>query len=163
ATKEHLDLIIPKLRRRLMYVHLAHNDGTFPNHLPAGGGAIDFPAVFRSLNAIGYSGYVNVDYGGVPADQILADVGRGREYFATCGTDVASCARQKRSMPCLKVPYLNRLLDVEIPDANLVFDESPRNVTPTPDFDGTLRAALSRPIGTRPLRDLVKAKEKVII
>ncbi len=84
ATKEHLDLIIPKLQKRLMYVHLADNDGTFPYHLPAGRGTIDFKSVFRSLQAIGYAGYVNVDYGGVPADQILGEVRRGREFFAQC-------------------------------------------------------------------------------
>jgi nickel-dependent lactate racemase len=66
-------------------------------------------------------------------------------------------------MPRLEIPYVNRLLDVEIPDRNLVFDESPRNVPPTPDFDGTLRAALSRPIGLPPLRDLIKTGQKVII
>jgi nickel-dependent lactate racemase len=58
---------------------------------------------------------------------------------------------------------VNRLLDVEVPDRNLVFDESPRNVPPVPDFDGALRAALSRPIGSPHLRDLVKAGQKVII
>lgn len=84
ATKEHLDLVIPKLRKRLMYVHLADNDGTFPYHLPAGRGKIDFPAVFRALHAVDYDGYVNVDYGGVPPDQILEEVTKGRDYFARC-------------------------------------------------------------------------------
>ena len=74
ATKEHFDLVIPKLKKRLMYVHLADNDGTFSYHLPAGRGNIDFPAVFRSLVGAGFSGYANVDYGGVPADQILEEV-----------------------------------------------------------------------------------------
>ena len=84
ATKEHFDLIIPKLRKRLMYVHLADNDGTHSYHLPAGRGNISFPAVFQSLRNIGYDGYVNVDYGGVPSDQILSEVKKGREYFAEC-------------------------------------------------------------------------------
>jgi len=84
ATKEHFDLIIPKLKKRLMYVHLADNDGTHSYHLPAGRGNISFPAVFQSLRNIGYDGYVNVDYGGVPSDQILSEVKKGREYFAEC-------------------------------------------------------------------------------
>jgi len=44
--------------------------------LPSAGraGNIDFLSVFRSLKSIGYASYVNVDYGGVPADQILAEV-----------------------------------------------------------------------------------------
>lgn len=84
ATKEHLDLVIPKLRERLMYVHLADNDGTHPYHLPAGQGNIDFLSIFQSLKSIGYDSYVNVDYGGVPANQILAEVAKGRAYFQKC-------------------------------------------------------------------------------
>ena len=84
ATKEHLDLVIPKLQKRLVYVHLADNDGTHPYHLPAGQGNIDFPAIFQSLKSIGYDSYVNVDYGGVPADQILEEVTKGRAYFQEC-------------------------------------------------------------------------------
>jgi len=84
ATKEHIDLVIPKLRKRLMYVHLADNDGKVSYHLPAGKGNIDFPSVFGALHAVGYNGYVNVDYGGVPPDKILAEVKKGREYFAQC-------------------------------------------------------------------------------
>jgi len=84
ATKEHFSLVIPKLKRRLLYVHLADNDGTHSYHLPAGRGNINFPAIFQSLQSIGYDGYVNVDYGGVPSDQILSEVKKGREYFAEC-------------------------------------------------------------------------------
>jgi len=84
ATKEHLTLVIPKLKRRLMYVHLADNDGTSSQHLPAGRGTLDFPNIFRSLKQIGYTGYANVDFGGVPADQIWDEVRRGRDYFERC-------------------------------------------------------------------------------
>jgi sugar phosphate isomerase/epimerase len=84
ATKEHLNLVIPKLRKRLLYVHLADNDGTHPYHLPAGRGSIDFLAVFRSLKSIGYDSYVNVDYGGVAPDQILDEVKKGRAFFQEC-------------------------------------------------------------------------------
>jgi lactate racemase len=66
-------------------------------------------------------------------------------------------------MARLKIPYVNRLLEVEIPDRNLIFDESPRNVPPTPDFEGTLRSALARPIGKPPLHDLLRSRQKVII
>ena len=81
ATKEFFELVIPKLGQRLMYVHLADNDGSFSHHLPAGQGNVDFPSLFRTLKAAGYSGYTNVDYGGVPPDQIWEEVKRGREYF----------------------------------------------------------------------------------
>jgi sugar phosphate isomerase/epimerase len=84
ATKEHLELVIPKLGERLMYVHLADNDGSASYHLPAGRGNIDFESVLRSLAAIGYEGYVNVDFGGVPAGEIWDEVCRGRQYFEGC-------------------------------------------------------------------------------
>ena len=82
ATKEYFELVVPKLGRRLMYVHLADNDGSYSHHLPAGRGNVDFLAVFRTLKAAGYDGYTNVDYGGVPPDQIWEEVKRGRAYFA---------------------------------------------------------------------------------
>jgi sugar phosphate isomerase/epimerase len=83
ASKEFFELVIPKMGRRLMYVHLADNDGTAPFHLPAGRGNIDFVGVFRTLKAAGYAGYANVDYGGVPADKIWEEAKRGREYFTS--------------------------------------------------------------------------------
>jgi sugar phosphate isomerase/epimerase len=82
--REHLELVIPKLGERLMCVHLSDNHGTVADHLPAGRGNIDFCAVLRSLAAIGYDGYVNVDFGGVPADEIYEDVRKGRKYFEGC-------------------------------------------------------------------------------
>lgn len=84
ASKEHFDLVIAKLKKRLFYVHLADNDGAYSYHLPAGRGNIDFVSVFRSLKRVGYTGYVNVDYGGVPPEQILDEVTRGRQYFLEC-------------------------------------------------------------------------------
>lgn len=81
ATKEYFELVVPKLGERLMYVHLADNDGSYSYHLPAGQGNVDFLALFRTLKAAGYSGYANVDFGGVPPDQIWEEVKRGREYF----------------------------------------------------------------------------------
>lgn len=84
ATKEHFDLVIPKLSRRLKYVHLADNDGSFSYHLPAGRGNIDFAAIFGSLLSVGFAGYANVDYGGVAPEEILGHVRQAREYFSRC-------------------------------------------------------------------------------
>jgi sugar phosphate isomerase/epimerase len=81
ATKEYFELVVPKMAQRLMYVHLADNDGSTSYHLPAGQGNVDFLALFRTLKGTGYSGYVNVDFGGVPPDKIWEEVKRGREYF----------------------------------------------------------------------------------
>jgi sugar phosphate isomerase/epimerase len=84
ATKEPLNLVLSKLKDRLMYVHLADNDGASSAHLPAGQGNVDFPSLFRGLQGIGYEGYVNVDFGGVPPTEIWEEAKRGREYFASC-------------------------------------------------------------------------------
>jgi sugar phosphate isomerase/epimerase len=81
ATKEYFELVVPKMGRRLMYVHLADNDSSFSHHLPAGQGNIDFPSLFQTLHVAGYSGYTNVDFGGVAPDRIWDEVKRGREYF----------------------------------------------------------------------------------
>jgi sugar phosphate isomerase/epimerase len=81
ATKEYFELVVPKMGQRLMYVHLADNDGSFSHHLPAGQGNIDFLSLFRTLKRAGYSGHANVDFGGVPPDKIWEEVKRGREYF----------------------------------------------------------------------------------
>ena len=81
ATKEYFELVVPKMGERLMYVHLADNDGSYSYHLPAGQGNADFLALFRTLKASGYSGYANVDFGGVPPDKIWEEVKRGRETF----------------------------------------------------------------------------------
>jgi len=81
ATKEYFELVVPKMGKRLMYVHLADNDGSFSYHLPAGQGNIDFPSLLQALKAAGYDGYTNVDFGGVPPDNIWDEVKRGREYF----------------------------------------------------------------------------------
>jgi len=81
ATKEYFELVVLKMGQRLMYVHLADNDGSYSYHLPAGQGNVDFLALFQTLKAAGYSGYTNVDFGGVPPARIWDEVKRGREYF----------------------------------------------------------------------------------
>lgn len=84
ATKEHLDLVISKLKKRLMYMHLVDNDDSISHHLPAGRGNTNFPAIFPSLLNMGFDSYANVDYGGGPADQIPGEVQRGRQLFTRC-------------------------------------------------------------------------------
>jgi sugar phosphate isomerase/epimerase len=81
ASKEYFQFVVPNMGERLMYVHLADNDGTVSRHLPAGQGNIDFPALFRTLKLADYSGFTNVDFGGVSPDEIWEESKRGREYF----------------------------------------------------------------------------------
>jgi nickel-dependent lactate racemase len=62
-----------------------------------------------------------------------------------------------------RIPYVNRLIEVEIPEANLIFDVAPRDVPPVEDADHTLRLALEKPIGTPALQEMVQPGNKVII
>ena len=66
-------------------------------------------------------------------------------------------------MGTMTIPYVDRQLDVDIPSANLIFDESPRDVPATNDFVGTLRAALAAPIGAPPLSHSLRPGQKVVI
>ena len=81
ASKEFFELVVPKLGKRLRYIHLADNDGSFSHHLPAGQGNIDFLALYKTLESAGYVGYTNVDFGGVPPEKIWEEAKRGREFF----------------------------------------------------------------------------------
>jgi nickel-dependent lactate racemase len=62
-----------------------------------------------------------------------------------------------------QIPYVNRLLDVVIPERNIIFDGAPREVDPAVDVDGTIIQALNEPIGTSPLSELVRQGMKVIV
>ena len=79
AGKEYLALVIPKLRERIKLVHLADNDSTQAYHRSPGDGNIDFAAVIRSLQRIGYDGYLVVDTSGV--DDIVAEAVKAKDYY----------------------------------------------------------------------------------
>ena len=40
-------------------------------------------------------------------------------------------------MTSTKIPHVDRMLDVDIPDQNLIFDVSPRHALPAEDFEVT--------------------------
>ncbi len=63
----------------------------------------------------------------------------------------------------LKIPYIDQLLDVEIPEQNLIFDQAPRDIPAVENFDLTIRTALDNPIGAAPLAELVRPGMQVII
>jgi lactate racemase len=66
-------------------------------------------------------------------------------------------------MAVVEIPYVNRLLTVDIPMANLIFDREPLPVAPASDLAGTVRWALADPFGTLPLSGLLHRGQKVII
>ncbi len=61
------------------------------------------------------------------------------------------------------IPYGSRFLEMHIPQTNLLFDAGPRDVAPAADPDGVILDALAHPIGTPPLRSLVKSGQRVIV
>ena len=63
----------------------------------------------------------------------------------------------------MKIPYVDRFLDVEIPEQNLIFDVAPRDTPAVADFRGTILHALENPVGAPPLKDLIRPGMKIII
>ena len=66
-------------------------------------------------------------------------------------------------MTRLYIPYVNRLLPVDIPERNLIFDVEPVAVAPARDLEGTVCRALAEPVGTSPLAELVRPGQQVVI
>jgi nickel-dependent lactate racemase len=66
-------------------------------------------------------------------------------------------------MNCISVPYIDRVLDIEIPEGNLVFDVEPQETPPAANIIKTLRNALEHPIGTLLLSESIKSGQKILI
>ena len=63
AQKEILPLSVEKLGERIMYLHVADNDGRINEHKALGEGTVDWEGVFRALAKHQFSGYVAIDIG----------------------------------------------------------------------------------------------------
>lgn len=66
AQKEILPLSVEKLGSRIMYLHVADNDGKVNDHKALGEGTVDWEGVFRALHKHGFGGYVAIDIGRLP-------------------------------------------------------------------------------------------------
>lgn len=66
AQKEILPLSVEKLGRRIMYLHVADNDGKVNDHKALGEGTVDWEGVFRALKKHRFAGYVAIDIGRLP-------------------------------------------------------------------------------------------------
>ncbi len=67
AQKEILPLSVEKLGRRIMYLHVADNDGKINDHKALGEGTVDWRGVFSALKRHGFAGYVAIDIGRLPS------------------------------------------------------------------------------------------------
>jgi len=66
AQKEILPLSVEKLGSRIMYLHVADNDGKINEHLALGEGTVDWEGVFTALAKHRFAGYVAIDIGRLP-------------------------------------------------------------------------------------------------
>jgi len=63
----------------------------------------------------------------------------------------------------VSLPYGEKTMEVAVPQSNLIGVYSPKNVKPVADIQQEVIRALSQPIGTKPLRELVAGAQKVVI
>lgn len=66
-------------------------------------------------------------------------------------------------MNCISVPYIDRVLNLGIPEESLVFDVEPQETPPATNIIDTLRNALDHPIGSLHLSESIKAGQKILI
>lgn len=73
AQKEILPLSVEKLGKKILYLHVADNDGKVNEHLALGRGTIDWEGLFLALKKHGFDGHIALDIGRVPnlEEQIL--------------------------------------------------------------------------------------------
>lgn len=63
----------------------------------------------------------------------------------------------------VKLPYGNTSLDIRVPEKNIIGVYSPVDLAPVADIDMEVKRALDNPIGTKPLKELVKGKRNVVL
>jgi lactate racemase len=63
----------------------------------------------------------------------------------------------------ITLPYGDETVDVTVPGANLIGVYSPNEVTPVADLRSEIVRAIAHPIGSKPLRDIVTGRSKVVI
>jgi sugar phosphate isomerase/epimerase len=85
AQRENVPLALAKLRDRFANVHLSDNDPKNTDHLPIGGGTIDWPEFFRVLKMQGYGGYLGLDLGNRPT--LVDDLKHSAELLQQLAAD----------------------------------------------------------------------------
>ena len=63
----------------------------------------------------------------------------------------------------VEIPYGKETLTFEVGERNLVGVYSPKNVPGVADLGAAIRQALANPIGTKPVRELARGAEKVVL
>lgn len=63
AQRENVVLALKKLEGKFANIHISDNDPVNAEHLPIGGGSIDWLEFFRVLKSMNYAGYLGLDLG----------------------------------------------------------------------------------------------------
>ena len=74
--------------------------------------------------------------------------------------DLGDAAGVKKQV---EIPYGKETLKFEVGEQNLVGVYSPKNVPGVADLGAAIRQALANPIGTKPVRDLARGAQKVVL
>lgn len=61
------------------------------------------------------------------------------------------------------IPYTDKILEIAVPQPNIIFDISPRDVPSVADYGEAIGKALTNPIGAPPLHRVVRPGQKVVI
>jgi nickel-dependent lactate racemase len=63
----------------------------------------------------------------------------------------------------VSIRYVNQTLEVDIPEKNILFDLSPRDVPAVQNMEACLKKALANPIGSLPLAEAVRPGNQVVL
>ena len=61
------------------------------------------------------------------------------------------------------IPFIDQVIKIELPPANLLFDISPKDISPVKDFKAAICQALQNPIGAPPLSKLLQPGWKIAL
>jgi nickel-dependent lactate racemase len=61
------------------------------------------------------------------------------------------------------IRYMDRDIPLDVPEKNIIFDLSPRNVPPVANFREKMQKALATPIGTPPLHEMVRHGQSITL
>jgi nickel-dependent lactate racemase len=71
--------------------------------------------------------------------------------------------KEKEWNVMVELAYAKQVLKLDIPDRNIIFDLSPAGAPPAPDARAAVLEAMAHPLGTPPLRQMVRPGMKVVI
>lgn len=86
--REYIPFSIKKLKHRIFHTHIRDSDSLLTHQLPCGQGVLNWPEILRTLQSVGYDGFLSLEFSGYKEpekyllqsrlylEQILADIAR---------------------------------------------------------------------------------------